>query len=63
MAFCGSLLTQFIGDTFTDAEVDEMMREADLDGDGQISYDEFFFKVISHHLSTQLVDSLVLPHN
>lgn len=25
----------------TDNEVDEMIREADVDGDGQINYDEF----------------------
>jgi hypothetical protein len=25
----------------TDSEVDEMIREADVDGDGQINYDEF----------------------
>jgi len=25
----------------TDEEVDEMIREADVDGDGQINYEEF----------------------
>jgi len=25
----------------TDTEVDEMIREADVDGDGQINYEEF----------------------
>jgi len=25
----------------TDEEVDEMLREADIDGDGQINYEEF----------------------
>jgi len=25
----------------TDQEVDEMIREADVDGDGQINYEEF----------------------
>ena len=25
----------------TDEEVDEMIQEADIDGDGQINYDEF----------------------
>jgi hypothetical protein len=28
-----------IGEKLTDKEVDEMIREADIDGDGQINYD------------------------
>jgi len=27
------------GEKLTDSEVDEMIREADVDGDGQINYD------------------------
>lgn len=27
------------GEKLTDKEVDEMIREADIDGDGQINYD------------------------
>lgn len=30
-----------LGDKFTDAEVEEIFKEADLDGDGQIDYYEF----------------------
>jgi len=28
-----------IGEKLSDKEVDEMIREADIDGDGQINYD------------------------
>jgi calmodulin len=30
-----------LGENLTDAEVDTMVREADMDGDGQIDYEEF----------------------
>ena len=44
MAFCGLILTgtaQSIGEEVTDEEAEEMIREADVDGDGQIGYGEF----------------------
>ena len=30
-----------LGEKLTDEEVDEMIRDADIDGDGQINYEEF----------------------
>ncbi|XP_078612782.1 uncharacterized protein LOC144882674 [Branchiostoma floridae x Branchiostoma japonicum] len=36
-----------LGEKLTDEEVDEMIREADIDGDGQINYEEFVTMMIS----------------
>ena len=44
----------------TDDEVDEMIREVDEDGDGQINYEEFV-KVISLRSSTRFVRLIDLP--
>ena len=34
-------MCKIAGEKLSDSEVDEMIREADVDGDGQINYDEF----------------------
>ncbi|XP_020829378.1 calmodulin [Phascolarctos cinereus] len=36
-----------LGEKLTDDEVDEMIREADVDGDGQVNYEEFVRMLIS----------------
>ena len=35
------------GDTLTDEQVDEMIREADIDGDGHINYEEFVLMMMA----------------
>lgn len=30
-----------LGEKLTDEEVEQMIKEADLDGDGQVNYEEF----------------------
>ena len=37
-----------LGEKLTDEEVDEMIREADIDGDGQINYAEFVKMMMAH---------------
>jgi len=36
-----------LGEKLTDEEVDEMIREADINGDGQINYAEFVQMMMS----------------
>merc|ERR1711976_83056 len=37
-----------LGEKLTDEEVDEMIREADIDGDGQVNYEEFVKMMMSN---------------
>ncbi|CAH2224289.1 calmodulin [Pelobates cultripes] len=36
-----------LAEKLTDEEADEMVRESDIDGDGQVNYEEFVQKMIS----------------
>jgi len=40
-----------LGEKLTDEEVDEMIREADVDGDGRINYEEFVKMMVIQFLS------------
>ena len=39
--FCRAVVTSYGKMKLTDSEADEMIRTADVDGDGQIDYEEF----------------------
>ncbi|OLQ16815.1 EF-hand domain pair family protein [Cryptosporidium hominis] len=48
-----------LGEKLSDEEVDEMIREADVDGDGQIMYEEFTKMMLSKlQVSSQLIPML-----
>lgn len=36
-----------LGEKLTDEEVKEMIREADIDGDGQVNYEEFVMMMLA----------------
>ena len=41
-------LTTTLGEKLTDRELEEFMKEADLDGDGRLNYNEFV-KIMLHN--------------
>ncbi|KAI0748708.1 hypothetical protein C8Q80DRAFT_1121064 [Daedaleopsis nitida] len=61
-----------LGEKLSDSEVDEMIREADVDGDGQINYEEFVKMMLSGSPSSPCndrgeaapnpQDSAAMPH-
>ena len=43
-----SLVMANLGVDFTDDELNEMVLEADIDGDGQVCFEEFYNMMISN---------------
>ena len=47
-----------LGEKLSDEDVDEMIREADVDGDGQVNYEEFVKMMMYAAASVLLVSQL-----
>jgi len=52
-----------LGEKLTDTEVDDLIKEADVDGDGQINYEEFVKLMLSKWRKTKLFKEFILFQN